>query len=226
MASPRVVKAHLGSPDVVCHCGGTGDRGLFAPQSSLSRVLTEAGVTPAVQFRGPAPLAASPAQPVSESVLAGLTVSIWAWGADTHARTKLTAYMDTLGHCGATAACTVMGPSGRAGSPVKKETSGREGHGHRQSSRGSVTMLSTCCRSNSVRHTVHPPSVHHARARERNTCVFKGVPRRVRIPRAREWTSSPHAGQTVREPCSNTVGTFRQEMDIVLVGRGFLNTSA
>ena len=53
----------------------------------LSRVLTEARVTPAVHLRGPAPLAASPAQPVSESVLAGLTVSIWAWGADTHART-------------------------------------------------------------------------------------------------------------------------------------------
>ena len=35
-----------------------------------------------------------------------------------------------------------------------------------------------------------------------------------------------HAGQAVREPCSNAVGTFRQEMDIVLVGRGFLNTSA
>ena len=33
-ASSRVVKSHLGSPDVVCHCGGTGDRGLFAPQSS------------------------------------------------------------------------------------------------------------------------------------------------------------------------------------------------
>ena len=32
----------------------------------LSRVLTEAGVTPAVHLRGPAPLAASPAQPVSE----------------------------------------------------------------------------------------------------------------------------------------------------------------
>ena len=34
VASSRVVKSHLGSPDVVCHCGGTGDRGLFAPQSS------------------------------------------------------------------------------------------------------------------------------------------------------------------------------------------------
>ena len=34
VASSRVVKSHLGSPDVVCHCGSTGDRGLFAPQSS------------------------------------------------------------------------------------------------------------------------------------------------------------------------------------------------
>ena len=33
VASSRVVKSHLGSSDVVCHCGGTGDRGLFAPQS-------------------------------------------------------------------------------------------------------------------------------------------------------------------------------------------------
>ena len=33
----------------------------------LSRVLTEAGVTPAVHLRGPAPLAASPTPPVSES---------------------------------------------------------------------------------------------------------------------------------------------------------------
>ena len=39
--------------------------------------------------------------------------------------------MDTLGNCGATTACTVMVPSGCAGGPVKKETSGKEGHGHR-----------------------------------------------------------------------------------------------
>ena len=32
VASLRVVKSHLGSPDVVCHCGGSGDRG------SLSRL--------------------------------------------------------------------------------------------------------------------------------------------------------------------------------------------
>ena len=65
-------------------------------------------------------------------------------------------------------------------------------------------------------------------------CVFKGVPRRVRIQRVREWTSSPslkkpgwqNAHFTIRKPCSNTVGTFRQEMDIVLVGRVFLNMSA
>ena len=87
VARSRVVKSHLGSPDVVCHCGGTGDRGLFAPQSSCPGSSRRQGVTPAVHLRGPAPLAASPAQPVSESVLAGLIVSIWAWGADTHART-------------------------------------------------------------------------------------------------------------------------------------------
>ena len=34
VARSRVVKSHLGGPDVVCHCGGTRDRGLFAPQSS------------------------------------------------------------------------------------------------------------------------------------------------------------------------------------------------
>ena len=33
----------LGSPDVVCHCGGTWDGGVFAPRVLLSRVLTEAG---------------------------------------------------------------------------------------------------------------------------------------------------------------------------------------
>ena len=43
----------------------------------LSRVLTEAGVTPAVHLRGPAPSAANPTQPVRESgkVLAELAVS-------------------------------------------------------------------------------------------------------------------------------------------------------
>ena len=43
----------------------------------LSLVLTEAGVTPAVHLRGPAPSAASPTQPVHESgkVLAELAVS-------------------------------------------------------------------------------------------------------------------------------------------------------
>ena len=48
--------------------GAHGDRGSpFAPQSFLSWVLTEAGVTPAVHLRGPAPLAASPTQSVRES---------------------------------------------------------------------------------------------------------------------------------------------------------------
>ena len=43
---------------VVCHCGDTEDRGLFAPQSSCPRFSLGAGVTPAVHSEGPAPLAA------------------------------------------------------------------------------------------------------------------------------------------------------------------------
>ena len=52
---------------------------------------------------GPAPLAASPAQPVSESVLAGLTVSNWAWEAR-HPRPYIVngVRLDTLGHSDAT----------------------------------------------------------------------------------------------------------------------------
>ena len=38
-------------------------------------------------------------------------MSSWAWGADTHAR-RFAAELDTLGHGGAPAACTVMEPSG------------------------------------------------------------------------------------------------------------------
>ena len=71
------------------HCGGHREPGLVRASVDLSRVLTEAGVSPAVHLRGPAPLAASPTQPVSEFVLSELAVSSWAWGADTHAR-KLT----------------------------------------------------------------------------------------------------------------------------------------
>ena len=43
---------------VAYHCGGTGDRGLFAPQSFCPRFSLGAGVTPAVHSEGPAPLAA------------------------------------------------------------------------------------------------------------------------------------------------------------------------
>ena len=42
---------------VACRCGGTGDLGLFAPQSSCPRFSLGAGVTPAVHSEGPAPLA-------------------------------------------------------------------------------------------------------------------------------------------------------------------------
>ena len=89
----------------------------------LSRVLTEAGVAPAVHLHEPAPLAASPTHPVSEFVVAELVVSSWAWRADTHARTQFSAPLDTLGHGGVPAAYTVVEPSGRAGGPVKECTS-------------------------------------------------------------------------------------------------------
>ena len=106
-----------------------GHRGLGPVRASvlLSRVLTEAGVTPAVHLRGPAPLAASPAQPVSESVLAGLSVSIWAWGAR-HPRPYVVGgvRMDTLGHSDAPAACIVMEGCGRAGPSVVVNASRRE----------------------------------------------------------------------------------------------------
>ena len=59
------------------------------------------GHTCRFHLRGPAPLAASPMPPVSESgkVLAELAVPIWAWEADTHARTKFHYVKD--GHIGA-----------------------------------------------------------------------------------------------------------------------------
>ena len=37
VASSRVVKSHLGSPDVVCHCGGTVDRASSCPGFSRSQ---------------------------------------------------------------------------------------------------------------------------------------------------------------------------------------------
>ena len=99
----------------------------------LSRVLTEAFVTPAVHLRGPAPLAASPMPPVSESGKCLQNSSVHRGVGSRHRRPYIVdgVRMDTLGHCGATAACTVMGPSGRAGGPVKREMSRREGQAHR-----------------------------------------------------------------------------------------------
>ena len=66
--------------------------------------------------------------PVSESgkVLAELAVSSWAWGADTHARKVSDVRLDTLVHSDATAACIVMGPSGRAEGPVQEDACRRE----------------------------------------------------------------------------------------------------
>ena len=86
-----------GNPDVVCHRGGTGDRGLFAPQSTCPGILVEAGVTPAVHLRGPAPLAASPTQPIDESgkCLQNSQCQTGRGGADTHARAQFAASLDT-----------------------------------------------------------------------------------------------------------------------------------
>ena len=75
----------------------------------------------------PAPLAASPTQPVSESGRYFQNSPCPAGREEqTPTPVKLATYMDTLGHADAPAACNVMKPSGRAGGPVKKETSRRE----------------------------------------------------------------------------------------------------
>ena len=93
----------------------------------LPRVLTEAGVTPAVHLRGPAPLAASPAQPVSESGKNLQNSPCPAGrGEQTPTPVKLATYMDTLGHADAPAACIVLEGSGRAGPSVAVNASRRE----------------------------------------------------------------------------------------------------
>ena len=72
-----VVKSHLGNSDVVCRCGGTGDRDVVCSRLSSPVLGPQAGVAPAVHLLGPDPLAASPTQPEGESgeVLAELAVS-------------------------------------------------------------------------------------------------------------------------------------------------------
>ena len=99
----------------------------------LSRVLTEAGVTPAVHLRGPALLAASPTQPVGESgkVLAELAVS-WGRGEQTPMPSVFDVLMDTLGHADAPAACIVVESSRRAGPSVTGNASRREGHAEKE----------------------------------------------------------------------------------------------
>ena len=70
--------SHLGNLDVVLPVRGhRGSEQSVRASVPLSRVVTETGVTPAVHLSGPAPLAASPTQPVGESgeVLAELAVS-------------------------------------------------------------------------------------------------------------------------------------------------------
>ena len=112
-----------------------GYRGLGPVRASvlLSRVLTEAGVAPAVHLRGPAPLAASPAHPESESGKY-LQNSLCPAGRGEQPPTpvQFAGNMDTLVHGGVPAAHTAMEPSGRAGGSVKKETSNRKGHAHRR----------------------------------------------------------------------------------------------
>ena len=122
VASLRVVKSHLGSPDVVCHCGwGTGDQGLFAPPSSCPH--GSRGHT----CRTP-PWACSVSSQSDSTrkrvwwVLAELAAPR-AWGSRHPTPVNLTALLDTLCRCGAPAAYTVMEPSGRAGGPVKECTS-------------------------------------------------------------------------------------------------------
>ena len=75
VASLLVVKSHLGSP-WSSTAGAQGTVAVCRASVFLSGVLTEAGVKPAVHLRGPAPLAASPTQPVGGLVGACRTRSI------------------------------------------------------------------------------------------------------------------------------------------------------
>ena len=143
----------------------------------LSRVLVEVGVTPAVHLRGPAPSAASPTHPVSESGKYLQNSPCPAGrGEQTPTPVKL--------RCSWTHWVMVVHQQRapkrvqRTGwRPEKKDGSRRKGQAHRgreyQSSRGSVTMLllsfefcpphgsSTVCSPGTRRRTEH--------------CVFKGV---------------------------------------------------
>ena len=91
-----------------------GDRGLFAPQSSCPGSSRRQGSH--LPYTSMGLLLSSQPDATRRrvwKVLAEFAVSSWEWGADTHAR-KLVTLLDTLEHCGAPAACTVMRPSERA----------------------------------------------------------------------------------------------------------------
>ena len=110
---------------------GTRDQRPVRASVLLSRVLTEAGVAPAVHLRGPAPLAASPMQPASESGR-DLQNSLCPAGRGEQTPTPVifATSMDTLGHADAPAACTVMDGSGFAGCSVKEDACRREEQAH------------------------------------------------------------------------------------------------
>ena len=57
--------SHLGSPEVVCHCGGIGDRVLFAPQSPCPGSSRRKGSH--LPYTSVGLLRLQPAHPVGES---------------------------------------------------------------------------------------------------------------------------------------------------------------
>ena len=183
---------------------GTRGPGPVRASVHLSRVLTEARVTPAIHLRRPAPLAASPTQPGNESGKC-LQNSQCPAGREEQTPTPEPsprrplhgARLDTLGHCCAPAACIVMKPSGRAGGSVKKDASKRKGHAHRgrefQSSRCSRPAVSKPL----FNHCLFTGHVHengtHVCSRAYRDAQKKHVPGpqlfSVRIQRARSHSS-------------------------------------
>ena len=139
VASSRVVKSHLGSSDVVCHCGGTGDRGLFAPQSSCPGSSRRQGshlpCTSVGLLHSTQPASESGRYLQNSQCAAGR-------GEQTPTPVNLAAYVDTLGHADAPAACIVLKSSGRGGHSVKEETSRRHREREFQSSRCSQPAIS------------------------------------------------------------------------------------
>ena len=110
VASSRVVKSHWGGPDVVCHCGCTGDRGLFAPQSSCHTCRTPPWACSVGSQSGATP----------KGVRTCWTHCVHLGVGSRHPRPYEVdgVRMDTLGHSDAPAACIVMEGSGRVGPSV------------------------------------------------------------------------------------------------------------